>query len=101
LNYGPDILLNTKSVRVLSNVKILQESIGIVNLIHLDGSVDKQRSIENANAYDLNGVLQSKCIIAKNYKEYMPKDEEGQVSVKQTLVRYISYPTPPSQKGKY
>lgn len=93
LNHWPDIFLDTKIGRALSNTKLPQEIVCVVNLIHLDGGVDKQCSIENANAYDLNGVLQSKCIIAKNYKEYMPKDEEGQVSIKQTSVRYILCPT--------
>lgn len=101
LNHWPDIFLNTKIVRALPNTKLLQEIICVVNLIHLDSGVDKQCSIENANAYDLNGVLQSKCIIAKNYKEYMPKDEEGQVSIKQTSVRYISCAHFLSQKGRY
>lgn len=48
---------------------------GVVNLIHLNGSVDKKGKVENTNSDDLNRILQTKSIVTEDNQEDHSKDK--------------------------
>lgn len=51
---------------------------GLVNLIDLDGSVDHQGQVCDANADNLNGVLHAKGVPDEHQLVQKAEDEEGQ-----------------------
>lgn len=63
----------------------LQGVVGIFDLIHLDGRIHEHSSIEDANADNLNGVLQPQSIITQDHEEHMSENEKGKVTEKSTV----------------
>ena len=56
-----------------------QSVCGVVNLVHLNSSVDKKGKVENADSNDLNGILQAKGVVTEYNQEDHGKNEEGEV----------------------